>query len=84
MTGLRLGPNHLQEHIFKDSFQDRLEPVCDCAMGVKSFTHFFSNLSYFFNKRCTLMKNLNKIDPKISKFNLSNLTIALLFEKFIL
>ena len=81
VTGLRLGPNHLREHIFKHSFQYRLEPICGCGTGVKSFTHFLLQFPLFLNKRCTFMKNLNKIHPEISKFNLSNLTIAFLFGK---
>ena len=76
---LRLGPNHLQGYLFKHIFQDTLNLLCDCGKGVESFTHFLLQGPLFLNKRYTLMSNLNKIDPQISKFNFSNLTNTLLF-----
>ena len=78
---LYLDPNHLRDHIFKHSFQDTLSPLCYCGMGIESLSHFLLLCPLFINKRCTLMKYLNKIDPEISKFNLSNLRNTLLFRK---
>ena len=31
LTRLRLGLNHLREHIFKHGFQDTLNPLCSCG-----------------------------------------------------
>ena len=50
-------------------------------MDAESFNHFFLQWPLFLNQRCTPMSNLNKIDPQISKFNLSNLTNILIFRK---
>ena len=71
----------MREHIFKHSFQDTLNPLCDCDMGVKSLIHFLLQCALFLNKRGTLMSNLNKTDPKRSKFNLSNPTNTFFFRK---
>ena len=38
------------------------------------------NPLFILNNRYTLMSNLNKIDPQIFKFNLSNLTRTFLLE----
>ena len=35
-TRLRLGLSHLGEHIFKQSFQDSLNPLCNCSFEVES------------------------------------------------
>ena len=40
VTRLRLGLSHLREHKFKHSFQDTLNPLCNCRMDVKSSLHF--------------------------------------------
>ena len=71
----------MREHKFKHSFQYTLKPHCDCGMEIASFTHFLSLCTLFINKICTLMRNLNKIDSQISKFNFSNLRNTVPFGK---
>ena len=41
MTRLRLGLSHLREHKFKRSFQDFMNPLCNCGYKVESTVHFF-------------------------------------------
>ena len=67
--------------MFKHRFQDMLNTLCDCGMGVESSTNILLQCLLFLNKKCTLMSNLNKIDPQISKMDLSNLINTLLFGK---
>ena len=36
----RLGLSHLREHKFKHSFQDTLNPFCDCGCEIETTAHF--------------------------------------------
>ena len=76
---LRLGLSHSREHKFKHSFQDTLNPLCNCGMDVESSTHFLLQCPSYINERCTLMSNLNRINPQISQTSLQHLTNTLLF-----
>ena len=38
---LRLSLSHLREHKFKHSFQDTINPLCNCGQDIESSTHFF-------------------------------------------
>ena len=79
ITRLRLGLSHLREHKFKHSFQDTLNPLCNCGMDVESSTHFLLQCPSYINERCTLMSNLNRINPQISQTFLQLLTNTLVF-----
>ena len=37
---LRLSLSHLREHKFKHSFQDTINPLCNCGQDIESSTHF--------------------------------------------
>ena len=39
LTRLRLGLSHLRDHKFKYSFQDLLNPICNCGTDVETTTH---------------------------------------------
>ena len=67
VTRLCLGLSHLQEHKFKHSFQDTLNPLCNSVMDVESSTHFLLQWPSYINERCTLMSNLNRINPQKSQ-----------------
>ena len=79
VTRLRLGLSHLREHKFKHSFQDKLNPLCSCGTDVESSTHFLLQCPSYINERCTLMSNVNRINPQISQTSLQLLTNTLLF-----
>ena len=80
VTRLRLGLSHLREHKFKHSFQDTLNPLCNCGMDVESSTHFLLQCPSYINERCTVMSNLNRINPQIPQTSLQLLTNILLFD----
>ena len=35
LTLLRLGHSHVNEHRFRHSFQDCLNPLCSCSLGIE-------------------------------------------------
>ena len=80
ITRLCLGLSHLMEHKFKHNFQDTLNPHCNCRMDVESSIHFQLQCPSYINERCTLMSNLNRINPQISQTSLQLLTNTLLFR----
>ena len=66
----------MQEHEFKHSSQDPVNPICNCNSDVESVIHFVLHCPLYSNKRCTLLNSLTKIDHK---YNDSFLTQTLLF-----
>ena len=78
VSRLRLGLSYLREHKFKHSFQDMLNPLWNSGMDAESSTHFLLQCPLYINERCTLMSNLNRINPQISQTSLQLLTNTLL------
>ena len=50
ITRLRLGLSHIREHKFKQSFQDTLNPLCNCGHDIESTNHFFLHCPFFIMK----------------------------------
>ena len=53
---LRLGLSHLREHKFKHSFQDTLNPFCDCGCETETTGHFPLHCPQFYIERNTPSK----------------------------
>ena len=79
ITRLRLGLSHLREHKFKHSFQDTINPLCNCGQDIESATHFFRHCPFFINERHTLLSTIRSLDCKLLDFTDSDLTQMLLF-----
>ena len=79
ITRLGLGLSHLREHKFKHSFQDTLNPLCNCGQDIESTTHFFFHCPFFFNERRTLLSTIRSLDSKLLDFTDYDLTQTLLF-----
>ena len=48
ITRLGLGLSHLKEHKVKHSFQNSLNPLCNCDQDIEYSTHFFPPLSLLY------------------------------------
>ena len=79
ITRLRLGLSHLREHKFKHSFQDTINPSCNCCQDIESATYFFLHCLFFINGRRTLLSTIRSLDSKLLDFTDYNLTQKLLF-----
>ena len=79
ITRIRLGLSHLREHKFKHSFQDSINPICNCGNDAESAIHFFLHCPLYSNERCTLLSSLSKIDHKLLHSIDTSLTQILLF-----
>ena len=62
---LRLGLSHLNEHKFKNNFQDTLNPLCTCGCDVENTCHFLIYCSNFLTERTTLLNEITNIDSNI-------------------
>ena len=79
ITRIGLGLSHLREHKFKHSFQDSINPICNCGNDVESPIHFFLHSPLYSNERCTLLNSLSKVDHKLLDSTDTSLTQILLF-----
>ena len=63
ITRLRLGLSHLWEHKFKHSFQDSLNPFCNCGLNIESSEHYLLHCPmYLTERRRTLLSTIENID----------------------
>ena len=76
---LRLGLSHLRERKLKNSFQDTINPLCNCGQDIESSTHFFLHCPFFINERRTLLSTIRSLDSKLLDCTDYDLTQALLF-----
>ena len=62
ITRIRLGLSHLRDHKFKHSFQDTLNPLCNCRNDVECAIYFFLRCPLYSNERRTILSSLvNKL-----------------------
>ena len=78
ITRLRLGLSHLRFHKFKHSFQDTLNPICNCGT-VETTIHYLLLCPNYSNERLTLFNKLQSIDESILSKDNSNISKVLLF-----
>ena len=78
ITRLRVGLSHLRFHKFKHSFQDTLNPICNCGT-VKTTIHYLLLCPNFSNERLTLFNKLQSIDENILSKDDFNISKVLLF-----
>ena len=78
ITKLRLGLSHLRFHKFKPSFQDTLNPICNCGT-VEITVHYLLHCPSFSNERLTFFGKLQSIDVNILSKDNSNISKLLLY-----
>ena len=64
ITRLRLGLIHLRFHKLKHSFQNALNPICNCGT-VETTVHYFLYCPNSSNEKLTFFKKLQSIDMNI-------------------
>ena len=75
---IRLGLSHLRFHTFKDSFQDTVNPICDCST-VEITVHHLLHCPNFSNERIKFLNKLQSIDANILSKDDSNISKVLLY-----
>ena len=76
---LWLGLNRLQDHKFKHSFQDSLNPICSCSIEVETAAHFLLHRPNYLHDRKTLLENIIYFSPNISEQHYFFINNVLLF-----
>ena len=76
---LRLGHSHLNEHKFKNNFQDTLNPLCTCGCDVENICHFLLHCPNFLSERNTPLNKITNIDSNILNQADATITKTLLF-----
>ena len=69
---LRLALSYLGDCKFKHSFQDSLNPTCNCRTDVKRTPHYPFYCPLFSDERLILINNIWNIDCNILNLNDSN------------
>ena len=64
--------------LFKHSFQDTINPLCNCGQTSESATHFFIHCPFFINERRTLHSTMRSLDSKLLNCTDYDLTQTLL------
>ena len=78
ITRLRLGLIHLRFHKLKHSFQNALNPICNCGT-VETTVHYFLYCPNSSNEKLTFFKKLQSIDMNILSTDDFNISEVLLF-----
>ena len=81
LTRLRVGLSHLCEHKFKHSFQDTLNPICNCGKDIKTTSHYLLHCPDCLHERKPLLNSVSCIVLNIFDFNNDQLTEILLYGK---
>ena len=76
---LRLGLSHLHDHKFKHSFQDSLNPICNCGTDVETTTHYLLHCPLFSDESLFLINRIRNIGNNILNLNYSRFLDVLLF-----
>ena len=76
---LRLDLSHLRDHKFKHSFQDSLNPICNCGTDVETTTHYLLHCPLFSDERLILINGIRNIDSNILNLIDSRFSEVLLF-----
>ena len=82
MTRLHLGLSHLCEHKFKHSFQNLINPLCNCDYEAEFTVQFFLHFPLFIDERSTLFNFLGNLNSKLCS-PLGNLNIKLFENRVI-
>ena len=79
LTRLRVGLSHLHEHKFRHSFQDSLDPFCNCGRYIETTINFFLHCSNYSNQIKTLFEKISNTKRSLSNQNDSIIVETLLF-----
>ena len=79
ITRIRLGLSHIRENKFKHSFQDTINPLCNCGQDIESSTKFFLHFPFFINERRILLTTVRSLDSKLLDCTDYDLTQTLIF-----
>ena len=69
LTRLRLGFSHLNEHRFRNNFQDCMNPLCSCSLEIEDTSHYLLHCHQFSQYRTDLMNSVKSILENFQSFS---------------
>ena len=70
-TRWRFCLSYLNDHKFRNNFQDYINPICNCDHHIETATYFHLHCSYYAIARQTLINKINNLDSNILEHNKS-------------
>ena len=61
LTRLRLDFSHLNEHRFRNNFQDCMNPLCSCSLEIEDTWHYLLHCHHFNHIRIDLMNSVKSV-----------------------
>ena len=61
LTRLRLGFIHLNEHRFRQNFQDCMNPLCSCSLEIEDTLHYLLHCHHFNHIRIDLLNYVKSV-----------------------
>ena len=80
ITRLWLGLSHLREYKFKYSFQNSLNPFCNCGMDIELTAHYLLHCPRYIIERRTLLSTIENTDNNLLDLSEPILMKTLLFD----
>ena len=68
LTRLRLQFSHLNEHKFRHSFSDTINPMCACGTEIETTEHFFLRCHFYGTQRLEIFEKLKQVDSNFFNF----------------
>ena len=78
---MRVGLSRLREHKFKHSFQDTLNPICNCGEDIETTSHYLLHCPDYLEEKKNLLNTISRVVPNNFDFNNEQLTEILLYGK---
>ena len=69
LTHLRLGFSHLNEHRFRHSFQDCMNPLCSGSLEIEDKLHYLLHCHHFNHIRIDLRNSLKSVIDNSESFS---------------
>ena len=79
LSRLRLNFSHLNENIFRHSFNNRVDPMCTCGLEPEKTLHYLLRCSLFSTQRLELFNNVFILNPSIKNYSNEKLLNVLLY-----
>ena len=67
-THLRLNLSHLNEHKFRNNFNDTINPMCNCSATTETIIHYLLCCRLYSVQRVELLNGAYKLDSTLQKF----------------
>ena len=79
LARLRLQMSHLNEHKFRNGFEDTISPMCSNNTEIESNKQFLLRCHFYSSQILELFDELNKINSSFSKLSSKDQVIILLY-----